>query len=610
MIGRVISGRYVVQAIVGTGGMAVVYRAFDKKKNRIVAIKVLRAEYESDEEFVRRFSREAEAASKVSHENIVNMLDVGIDGDMRYIVMEFVDGKTLKDLIRDKGAIPPDTAIRMTIRILAAVDHAHRNGIVHRDIKPQNILVNTQGRVKVADFGIARLKTTHTGAIEEGQGQQALGSVHYFSPEQARGEMADEKSDIYSVGVVLYEMLTGAVPFEGDNSVSIALKHLNETPQSMRERQPDVSKALDEVVMRALCKDPARRYQSAAEMAGDLRKCITNPQGGFVKYPRSPEEIEREREARRNRRMRDRLRLRRTAIISIALAVALVIAAGVWFVQRYIDTYAMPDLVGQDRMLAEDILDHLSEKVTMAYEYSEDFEEGVVMSQTFAPGTRVKVYVPVTLTVSRGSQWYYLEDCVGKRASEVVERLEAQGVSVNVTTVASESPVDTVVSVTPGSGTQSKLTPVQLTVSGRRVIMPSLTGLSLENAQALMAAQGLLLGQVSEGYAADAKAGTVVAQSIAANSQVLAGTTVDLTLNQQRTPVYYPESKLSVVVPLNQSQVKVQLQLNSGETQEIYSGTLDMGTYRVALQSPEPGPHPVTVTVDGVVMETIEVEFY
>ena len=195
MIGRTISGRYLVQAIVGTGGMAVVYRALDQKTGKVVAIKVLRPEYESDVEFVRRFSREAEAASKVSHENIVNMLDVGTDGDLRYIVMEYVDGTTLKELIRQKGTIHPDTAIRMTIRILAAVDHAHRNGIVHRDIKPQNILVDNAGTVKVADFGIARLKADQTTVINDADGT-ALGSVHYFSPEQARGEVADEKSSV------------------------------------------------------------------------------------------------------------------------------------------------------------------------------------------------------------------------------------------------------------------------------------------------------------------------------------------------------------------------------------------------------------------------------
>ena len=253
MIGSVISDRYVVEAVVGTGGMAIVYRAYDKISKTRVAIKVLRPEFESDEEFVRRFSREAEAASKVSHENIVNVLDVGTDGHHRYLVMEFVDGQTRKEMIRQRGRIEPDLAIRMTIRILAAVDQAHRNGIVHRDIKPQNILVDRQGRVKVADFGIARLKTSQTTQIEEGGSSSALGSVHYFSPEQAQGEIADEKSDLYSVGVVLYEMLTGQVPFDGETAVSVALKHVQEAPKSMRLFQSGISKALDEVVMRALC---------------------------------------------------------------------------------------------------------------------------------------------------------------------------------------------------------------------------------------------------------------------------------------------------------------------------------------------------------------------
>ena len=192
MIGRVISGRYEVQAIVGTGGMAVVYRAWDRKNRRMVAIKVLRPEFEQDGEFVRRFSREAEAASKMSHENIVNLLDVGKDNDMRYIVMEYVPGQTLKEVIRQKGRIQPETAVRMAIRILAAVDHAHKNGIVHRDIKPQNILVDESGKVKVADFGIAAPQNRADNAHRR-QAEFRLGSVHYFSPEQASGEVADER---------------------------------------------------------------------------------------------------------------------------------------------------------------------------------------------------------------------------------------------------------------------------------------------------------------------------------------------------------------------------------------------------------------------------------
>ncbi|MBR7187633.1 MAG: protein kinase [Clostridia bacterium] len=611
MIGRVISGRYVIQAIVGTGGMAVVYRAFDKKKNRIVAIKVLRPEFESDEEFVRRFSREAEAASKVSHENIVNMLDVGTDGDLRYIVMEYVDGQTLKDMIRQQGFLNPDTAIRMTIRILAAVDHAHRNGIVHRDIKPQNILVDADGHVKVADFGIARLKAAQTTRVDsDGQGISALGSVHYFSPEQARGEVADEKSDLYSVGVVMYEMLTGQVPFDGETSVSVALKHVHEAPKSMREHRANISKALDEVVMRALCKDATKRYQTAAEMAADLRKTITHPEGGFVKYPKAPEEIEKEREARRRKRARDRKRLQRTITAVAALITAALVAFTVWFILKIINTYSMPNVLGQEQMLALDRLENLNATTEVEYSYSEEFEEGVVMAQSHRAGVRVKYATPVTVTVSLGSQWYYMEDYLGAKVDGAVEALTAQGVeSIEVEYVQSDNPAGTIVAVEPDIGTQSKDTPVLLVVSGQRIIMPLLTGRSLESARALLNAEGLAVGNISEGYSADAKAGIVIAQSVAANSQVLAGTSVDLTINQAQQPVYYPASKLSVVVPLNGTQVRVQIRLSTGEVQEVYQGVLNTGTYRIALSSSEPGVHAVDISMDGVLMDEQNITF-
>ena len=611
MIGHVISGRYVVQAVVGTGGMAVVYRAFDKKKNRIVAIKVLRPEDEADEEFVRRFSREAEAASKVSHENIVNMLDVGIDGDMRYIVMEYVDGQTLKEMIRQRGAIHPDTAIRMAIRILAAVDHAHRNGIVHRDIKPQNIMVDNQGRVKVADFGIARLKAAQTTATEEGSNGSVLGSVHYFSPEQARGEVADEKSDLYSVGVVMYEMLTGQVPFDGETSVSVALKHVSEEPKSMRDHQEGISKALDEVVMRALCKDASKRYQTAAEMAADLRKTISHPQGGFVTYPKDPEEVEREKEERRRRRARDRRRLRKTVIAVVSVAVVLLIAAGIWYFTNTSNTYVMPDLVGQEQLLAQDALEQLGGVAEIEYGYSEDFEEGIVFAQSRRNGARVKTAVPVTLTVSLGSQWYYLLDYTGQPLEEAEEALRALGVeSMEALYVESDAPVGTVVAVSPEvDTTQAKDTPVIFTVSGQRILMPSLTGLTLEEAQSLLEAEGLALGAVSEGEAPDAVPGTVVAQSVEVNSELMAGATVDVTVSQGRETVFYPASKLSVVVPLNGSNVLLTMTAPSGTTQEVYHGVLNAGTYRIALTSAETGEHTVRISMDGVEMETQTVVF-
>ena len=611
MIGRVISGRYVIQAIVGTGGMAVVYRAFDQKKNRIVAIKVLRPEYESDEEFVRRFSREAEAASKVSHENIVNMLDVGIDGDMRYIVMEYVDGQTLKEMIRQRGAIHPETAIRMTIRILAAVDHAHRNGIVHRDIKPQNILVDNQGRVKVADFGIARLKASQTTVLEEGSTTgSALGSVHYFSPEQARGEVADEKSDLYSVGVVMYEMLTGQVPFDGETSVSVALKHISEAPRSMCDQQGGISRALDEVVMRALCKDPTQRYQTAAEMAYDLRKAISHPEGGFVTYPKDADAAAKGRKDRRRQSEADRKKLYRTLLICAGIGIVFFAAVGIWYYSNIINTYVVPDLVGQDQLLAQDALEQLGGQGEIQYDYSETFEEGIVMDQSRRAGGRVKQSVPVVLTVSRGTRWYYLEDCSGVPLDRAEEALAAMGVeTVDVLYVESDVPVGTVVNMSPGPGRQVKDEPVTLTVSSQRIIMPSLVNLTLQDAQTLLEAEGLELGTVQYDDAPDARPDTVIAQEEAEGTILLAGAAIDVTVSQPRQQLYYPVSKLSVVVPLNASDVQIILTAPSGSASEVYRGVLNTGTYRIALSSEEEGNHTVNVYMDGVMMEERTVVF-
>jgi len=611
MIGRVISGRYVVEAVVGTGGMAVVYRAYDKIRKQTVAIKVLRPEYESDFEFVRRFSREAEAASKVSHENIVNMFDVGKDGDVRYIVMEFVDGQTLKEMIRAQGRIDPDVALRMTIRILAAVDHAHRNGIIHRDIKPQNIMVDRHGRVKVADFGIARLKASQTTRIDGQNGASALGSVHYFSPEQARGEVADEKSDLYSVGVCMYEMLTGKVPFDGETSVSVALKHVQEEPKSMRLFQDGISKAMDEVVMRALYKDKTKRYQTAAEMAADLRKTITHPRGGFVKYAQDEEPAEKTVPAKKKKNPKEKRRARSLRSAAIAGAAVAFLALTGWFFFGVYGRVTVPNVLGQQQSVALDMLDQRGLPAVIDSAYSEEYGAGVVIGQSVEAGKRVRTGSGVTLIVSEGTRWFYMDEYIGGTEEEAMAALSAGGAK-NVTFEYVQNaniPVGTVISQSLEPGYQSKDEAVIITVSGQSVLMPTLTGLTLQGAQALIDAEGLKVGSVLEGYSADAVAGTVIAQSVAPGTSALKGTTVDLTVSQHGAAIYYPPARFTVMVPLDALSVEVRLIAPSGQETTAYSAELSAGTYPIELSSAEPGAHTVCVYLDGVAVDVTEVVF-
>ena len=611
MIGRVLSGRYEIQAVVGTGGMAVVYRAWDKTEKRTVAIKVLRPEYEQDAEFVRRFSREAEAAAKMSHENIVNLLDVGKDNDMRYIVMEYVPGKTLKDLIRERGRIAPDTAVRMVIRILAAVDHAHKNGIVHRDIKPQNILVDAKGKVKVADFGIARLKTAQTTRVDDKQ-NSALGSVHYFSPEQASGEVADEKSDLYSVGVVLYEMLTGQVPFDGDTAVSVALKHVSEEPRSMRELNPAISRALDEVVMRALAKDSARRYQTAAEFAGDLRKAVVHPRGGFVAYPVSREEQERQREEKRRQDARRKRRLRRASFFAaIAVGVAIV-GTLVWYFAAVYNMESVPLTIGSEEAAATGVISQRGFVPVVEYAYSEEYPQGLVLEQSVNAGEKRRRGTEISITVSAGSQWVYLEDMTGWTLEQVYEELTGLGIAgehVSVTYAVSDKPIGCVASQTPEAGYITREEDIVLILSAEPVEVPQLTGLTFEGAQAQAEAEGLTLGEPVSGYSADAPAGTVIAQSIPPGEVVAEGTELILTVSQPRQMLYYPPSNYTLYVPLDDVEVVLEITPPSGATFMGFSGTLDAGTYSIELSSVEQGLHTVREYMDGALMVETQVMF-
>ena len=277
--GKLLGNRYEIIEKIGNGGMATVYKATDKVLKRNVAVKILRDEFTTDEEFIKRFEVEAQSAARLTHPNIVSIYDVGVEDNLHYIVMELIQGKTLKEIIlEERGPLPWKWSVNVAKQIASALETAHRNNIIHRDIKPHNIIITEDGIAKVTDFGIAKAVSNSTITAFG----TTIGSVHYFSPEHARGGYTDAKSDLYSLGVVLYEMVTGKLPFDADTPVSVALKHMQEKPKEPIEVNPNVPKAVNKIIMKALQKDPNLRYQSATDMLVDLNKALKNPNGDFV----------------------------------------------------------------------------------------------------------------------------------------------------------------------------------------------------------------------------------------------------------------------------------------------------------------------------------------
>ena len=577
MVGAVIAGKYRIESLIGSGGMANVYKAYDEQEGRTVAIKMLKAEHREDTEFLRRFEREAKAVITLSHPNIVQSYDVGVDEKgVSFIVLEYVHGQTLKDYIKSKTYLSPKEAVDIAAKVLDALGHAHDMGIIHRDVKPQNVIISDNGLVKLTDFGIARDATSTTRTFA---GTNVIGSAHYISPEQARGSHIDARADIYSAGVVLYEMLTGRLPFDGDSPVSVAIQHISAKPMSPRELIPDIPLGLEEITMKAMASRIDQRYMNAEAMLRDLEEFRKNPQVEFhynlasfhgnQPVPDEPTQAvdgasslgRRQRPPARPRTAppprryppeeayEDAQERKRNLVIPIVVVVFLVgVGIFLWltffsglFAQD--DALKVPNLLGEkieDVTQDQEILQHFK-IVEQAREPSEDYPEGQIIRQDPDGGTEVTAgEEPITIqvVVSSGKETVEMIDVLGDTYETAVTRLQQLDLKVDTPTREPSDDVEEgkVISSDPVAGT--KVSPgdtVRLVISSgpdtRNVTVPTLTGTTLENARNIATSAGLKISSVTE-VNSDKPVGQVVYQSIAPNTEVEEGTGIVLQVSK------------------------------------------------------------------------------
>ena len=548
MVERVLDGRYALEVLVGSGGMADVYRAKDQLLERTVAVKILHQQYENDKEFIERFQREAKAAARITHPNIVNVYDVGIAEGRHYIVMEYVPGRTLKERIKEEGPVPAAEALHIARQIAGALAQAHINNLVHCDIKPHNILVMPDGNVKVADFGIARAVTESTMTYND----NIMGSVHYFSPEQARGTIITPKSDVYSLGVVLYEMLTGRIPFDGNTAVSIARKHLEEEPQPLRSLVPNIPPVVEALVTRMMAKDPALRPDSRllvqditrAEqmMRGDTSAIpVFDPDATRVLSPVEAQEIGAIAEAEEEAAAAEEKSFFRTKKFKFGLVFILLLGFFTGFFLSFGKFWSsveitVPDVTGKQLTLARQILEDQHLRVTVAETYDASVPVGVVVSQTPEAGSTVKEERTITIYVSKGGEEMEMPNLRGLKQSEAIDRLQQMGLRLgSAYETFSDEDTGTVISQDPRSGTRiSKGQSVDITVSKgqkiKKVSVPNVKGVPSDRAHTMIEGSGLKVGSVSEEASTQA-AGTVVSQSPAAGAEADSGSAVSLVIS-------------------------------------------------------------------------------
>ena len=507
-VGKRLDGRYEVQEIIGVGGMSVVYKAYDNVDDRTVAVKILKDEFLNNEEFKRRFKNESKAIALLSHENIVKVYDVNFGEKLQYIVMEYIDGITLKEYINKQNSISWNDALFFMTQILRAVQHAHDKGIVHRDIKPQNIILLPNGNIKVTDFGIARFSRSDTKTLTE----QAIGSVHYIAPEQAKGEVTDEKADIYSIGVVLYEMLAGKVPFDSENAVSVALMQVQANAQKLTQINPDIPKGLEQICVHAMQKNPRDRYQTATEMLLDIEEVIKNPNTTFnysnnnetftstvVEPPHQiddeyDEVIDPQEAAGRKKKTIAAVVISVIVLIGVIIGVVFMFTSGMNAKSQKLESFVG---FSYDELQNDTSYDY---QFVAEYRKTNDQEPGIIISQSPEAGSRVTKGSTVTLIVAASEKDISVTNVYGLSLELAQETLKQDGLTVFKTMKVSSESIEEgkVVYTDPKAGTivssDQEITiyisdgPSTTTVETIKV--PDVTGLTQSGAKAFLEKYG------------------------------------------------------------------------------------------------------------------------
>lgn len=557
--GKILGNRYEIIEKIGNGGMATVYKSKDRVLNRYVAVKILRDEFTTDEEFIKRFRIEAQSAASLTHPNIVSIFDVGNEGSLYYIVMELIKGKTLKEIITEEnGPLSWKWSLNVVTQIASALETAHKNNIVHRDIKPHNIIITEDGIAKVTDFGIAKAVSNSTITAFG----TTIGSVHYFSPEHARGGYTDAKSDLYSLGVVMYEMLTGRVPFDADTPVSVALKHMQEEPVEPKELNENIPQVVNDIIMKAMQKDVNLRYQSATEMLKDLNAALKNPDDNFVHIGSnigaatqriSTQEIaEAERKAKEANNPKNGKKPNKfIEFVKKHKALSFVIGAIILFFVAFGATMGIvelvnpndvqiPDLVNKTQDEAEQIVKELKLKlVVKSEEYNENVEEGKIISQdpAYQENYTIKEHSEISVVISKGTETVEVPDVVGKTREEAEKLLKDAGLVAEITEENDEKVEAGIVlsqDIEDGE-TVNKGSTVKLVVSkGSGIVnveVPSLVGKTEQEARNLLTEAGLKVNVVNDEDEAK-NDGVVLRQSKDAGTEVQEGTTITITVNK------------------------------------------------------------------------------